>query len=92
MQQLVTVMTFLGLLIPPSVTCLLVHLLVCIMLSSSTLDYVYKCLFLYFLKSDWINVTDYGATGDGVTDDTAAIMAALNVQVNQVVVWFPKGL
>jgi hypothetical protein len=35
-----------------------------------------------------INVQDYGAVGDGVTDDTAAIQAALNVGGN---VYFPLG-
>ena len=37
-----------------------------------------------------INVKDYGATGDGTTDDTAAIQAALNVGQGNVV-YFPEG-
>lgn len=36
-----------------------------------------------------INVTDYGATGDGVTDDTAAIQAALDS--GSPTVYFPQG-
>ncbi|HRK29912.1 MAG TPA: glycosyl hydrolase family 28-related protein [Tepidisphaeraceae bacterium] len=48
----------------------------------------------------WINVKDdYGATGDGVTDDTAAIQAALDAVVtpifelgyNHNVIYFPPG-
>lgn len=35
-----------------------------------------------------INVRDYGATGDGTTDDTAAIQAAMNVGGN---IYFPLG-
>lgn len=30
---------------------------------------------------DFVNVLDYGATGDGVTDDSAAVLAALNYAV-----------
>lgn len=35
------------------------------------------------------NVRDYGARGDGTTDDTAAIQAAINAGTN--VVWLPAG-
>lgn len=49
----------------------------------------------YVVKSDvFINVKDvtYGAKGDGTTDDTAAIQAALNaVPTNGGVVYFPPG-
>jgi hypothetical protein len=39
-----------------------------------------------------INVLDYGAVGDGVTDDTAAIDAALTQQnATDVAVYFPTG-
>ena len=40
--------------------------------------------------SDWISVKDFGAVGDGVTDDTAAIQACINVTKNKVV-YFPSG-
>ncbi len=35
------------------------------------------------------NVRDFGAKGDGVTDDTAAIQAAINAATGMV--WFPAG-
>ena len=41
--------------------------------------------------SDIINVKDFGAVGDGVTDDTAAIQAALNASNNVEPVLIPKG-
>lgn len=53
------------------------------------------------LPSDWnanhvvtgvpelVSVKDYGAVGDGVTDDTAAIQAALNTTATEI--YFPKG-
>lgn len=40
--------------------------------------------------SDIINVKDFGAKGDGATDDTEAIKAALAAGINATVV-FPKG-
>jgi hypothetical protein len=42
--------------------------------------------------SDWHNVKDFGAIGDGVANDTAAIQAALDSGAGHpVVVYFPKG-
>jgi hypothetical protein len=37
------------------------------------------------------NVKDYGATGDGTTDDAAAINAAIAATGNGGAVWFPSG-
>lgn len=39
---------------------------------------------------DIINVKDYGATGDGVTDDTVAIQAAIDNNKGATI-WFPTG-
>lgn len=43
-------------------------------------------------RLDWVNVLDYGATGNGVSDDTTAIQAAILAAVNgNGVVYFPPG-
>ena len=44
-------------------------------------------------RTDSFNVKDYGATGDGVTNDTVAIQAALNAATASPpsVVFFPQG-
>ena len=49
-----------------------------------------------FRRGNFVDVRDFGATGDGVTDDTAAIQAAIDyvmytVQSNGGRVWMPAG-
>lgn len=40
---------------------------------------------------DAVSVKDFGAVGDGVTDDTAAIQAAINSKAGFLAVYFPAG-
>jgi len=50
---------------------------------------LYRGRSLFSRLGDQVSVKDYGAVGDGVTDDTAAIQAALNSGAGTV--YFPKA-
>lgn len=43
-------------------------------------------------RSDWNNVKDHGAKGDGQADDTAAIQAAIDALQNGATLYFPRGM
>lgn len=44
------------------------------------------------MEGVWINIKKHGAVGDGVTDDLAAINAAMTAAPNDGVIYFPGGL
>ncbi|KAJ5211430.1 exo-1-3-beta-D-glucanase [Penicillium cinerascens] len=56
-------------------------------------NYFYKSRPQYQTLSvdDIVSVTDHGATGDGSTDDTAAIVAALALATTDNLIYFPPG-
>ena len=41
---------------------------------------------------EWINVKDYGAVGDGVTNDSTAVAAAIAALTDYSVLYFPPGV
>ena len=43
-------------------------------------------------KGAVLNVRDYGAKGDGISDDTAAIQAAINAATSGATIMFPRGI
>lgn len=42
------------------------------------------------VPEDWVNVKDFGAKGDGITDDTQAIQNAINTEATNTI-YFPNG-
>ena len=42
-------------------------------------------------RSDWINVKEHGALGDGKADDTVALQSVLSTVKSGMVIYFPPG-
>lgn len=61
-------------------------------LSASRLPTIYTQNVFFKTGSPWFDVKAYGAVGDGATDDTAAIQAAINAAVSGGVIYFPLGV
>ena len=46
---------------------------------------------LAWATPDWVNVKNFGAVGDGVTDDAPAVQSAINSMTNGGTLYFPAG-
>ncbi len=62
------------------------------MLQTKIFDFITLFITINTVYSTVFNIRDYGATGDGVTDDTRAVLQAISkCMVNGGVLYIPSG-